>query len=276
MTILPPYNYDLRGALGGDRAEGFSKMYSKFFSNEPAFSAVVGRVLLVAAALFTIAAPLPSQAGPLMLPGHGADDHGFETVYAGLFDELLANVTNGSSGILAIGADPGTTAGNWIVSVASQMTVPQTVTFVNDAAITAQDFSTFASTSDFTGANSDANAEIFLWTQKGSPAISQPFLSGGCANDAPSIDSRGRFVVFHSSCNLIPSSGNPDQSIFVWDNKAGALLPLVVRGPMSSASARPQATKKVRVLTFEGNLRSVDPAICFLNARDELLEILSP
>ena len=80
----------------------------------------------------------------------------------------------------------------------------------------------------------------------------------------------------HSSCDLIPSSGNPDQSIFVWDNKAGALLPLVVRGPMSSASARPQATKKVRVLTFEGNLGSVDPAICFLNARDELLEILSP
>ena len=36
------------------------------------------------------------------------------------------------------------TAGNWIVSVASQMTVPQTVTFVNDAAITTQDFSTFA------------------------------------------------------------------------------------------------------------------------------------
>jgi cysteine-rich repeat protein len=108
-------------------------------------SSTARRALLASATAAVIfAVPPTSSAGPLMLAGHDADDHGFEAVYAGLFDELLANVTNGNTGILAIGADSGTTAGNWIESVAAQMAVPQTVTFVNDAAITTQDFSAFA------------------------------------------------------------------------------------------------------------------------------------
>jgi hypothetical protein len=83
-------------------------------------------------------------------------------------------------------------------------------------------------------------------------------------------------LAFQSTCNLIPASGNPDQSIFIWDSNAGALLPLVVRGPLSTASAAPQASKKVKVLTFEGNLGAADPAVCFLNTKDELFEILAP
>jgi len=83
-------------------------------------------------------------AGPVILAGHDPDDHGFESIYAGLFDALLTNVTNGGSGILAIGADSGSTAGDWIEAVAGLMSVPQTVTFVNDASITTQDFSSFA------------------------------------------------------------------------------------------------------------------------------------
>ncbi len=83
-------------------------------------------------------------AGPVILVGHDADDHGFENIYAGLFDNLLENVTSGQSGILSIGADPGSDAGDWIVQVANLMTIPQTVTLVNDADISTVDFSAFA------------------------------------------------------------------------------------------------------------------------------------
>ena len=115
-----------------------------------------------------------------------------------------------------------------------------------------------------------------MWDLTATPQERVILPTSGCANDAPSTDARGRFIAFHSSCNLIPASGNPDQSIFIWDDKAGQLLPLVVRGSMSAASARPQATKRVKVLTFESNLGAPDPAICFLNARDELFEIFAP
>jgi hypothetical protein len=46
------------------------------------------------------------------------------------------------------------------------------------------------------------------------------------------------------------------------------LLPLVVRGELSAASALPQAVKSMSVLTYESNLGSiVDPAICFSTSR---------
>ena len=74
-----------------------------------------------------------------------------------------------------------------------------------------------------------------------------------------------------STCNRIASLGNPDQSIFVWDDVKRKLLPLVVRGELNAASARPQSTKGMTMLTYESNLDSfVDPAICFLNVRDFL------
>jgi len=86
----------------------------------------------------------PAWAGPVILAGHDPDSHGFETVYAGLFNRLIQNVTNGRSGILAIGANAGSQASTWITTVASLMSPPQSVTFVNGAAISTIDFSQFA------------------------------------------------------------------------------------------------------------------------------------
>ena len=86
-----------------------------------------------------------AYAGPIILAGHDADDHGFAGVYADLFDAIQANVTNGNTGILAIGADPPPAeAGTGIEDVDSMMLVPQGVTYANDAAITTVDFSTYA------------------------------------------------------------------------------------------------------------------------------------
>ncbi|MDP3703056.1 MAG: PEP-CTERM sorting domain-containing protein [Candidatus Omnitrophota bacterium] len=105
---------------------------------------------LVAAALCgwtTIA-----SAGPVILAGHDTDSHGFTTVYDDLFQELFDNVTNGGSGILAIGADDPSTAGSWIEAVAALVDVDPitlgiqapSVTFVNGAAISGIDFSSYA------------------------------------------------------------------------------------------------------------------------------------
>jgi len=103
---------------------------------------------LALAALAVITSPLATHAqitcGPVILAGHDADDHGFELIYAGLFDALLTNMSNGGSGILAIGADGGSKAGDWIVSVASQMTTPPSVTFVNDGPISTVSFDGYA------------------------------------------------------------------------------------------------------------------------------------
>ena len=86
-----------------------------------------------------------SAGGPVMLAGHDADDHGFEDVYADLFDALLADVTNGGSGILAIGADEGEDAGDWIEDVASLMGLPTpSVTFINDSDISSTSFAGYA------------------------------------------------------------------------------------------------------------------------------------
>ena len=93
-----------------------------------------------------------ASAGPVILAGHDTDSHGFTTVYDDLFKSLFDNVTNGGSGILAIGADPATTASGWITTVAGLIDLdPVTigvqspsVTFVNDAAISGVDFSLYA------------------------------------------------------------------------------------------------------------------------------------
>jgi len=135
---------------------------------------------LVVGALFMGASA--AWAGPVILAGHDPDDHGFDAIYAGLFDVLLANVTNGGSGILAIGANSGSTAGDWIESVASLMTAPQLVTFVNDASITTQDFSSFAilhvPSDSFDTAGGITEAENNLLTARAS-AVAAFVNSGG-------------------------------------------------------------------------------------------------
>lgn len=86
-----------------------------------------------------------ASAGPVILAGHDADDHGFVSEYTGLFDALLANVTNGGSGILAIGAVEGEDAGDWIEDIAAAMSGgPYLVTFLNGADIGTDSFSGFA------------------------------------------------------------------------------------------------------------------------------------
>ena len=82
----------------------------------------------------TIFGSQASAQGPLIIAGHDADEHGFEAVYSGLFQEILNNTSNGQSGILAIGADPASIAGTWITNVAGLL--GEALTFVNDANIT--------------------------------------------------------------------------------------------------------------------------------------------
>jgi cysteine-rich repeat protein len=129
----------------------------------------------------------------------------------------------------------------------------------------------FTSNGDLTGANADGNREVFVWQSEAAPPYRQIGSSLGCLNAAPSIDNRGRFVAFDSTCDRIATLGNPDRSIFVWDDSKAKLLPLVVRGENSAASANPQSAKAMTVLTYESNLGSIDnPAICFLNVRQFL------
>ena len=148
---------------------------------------------------------------------------------------------------------------------------PVTVTPAGDNEEAAQaigDRIAFTSNGDLAGTNPDENREIFFWDGLQGPSTFQIGSTTGCFNAGASIDNRGRYVAFHSTCNRILPLGNPDQSIFIWDNQKSRLLPLVVRGENGSASAAPQSTKAVTVLTYESNLGSiVDPAICFLNVK---------
>lgn len=127
---------------------------------------------------------------------------------------------------------------------------------------------------DPTADNSDGNHEIVVWTSTTPPAFEQFHSTTSCENGAPSINSRGRFVVYHSTCDLIPSAGNADQSIFVWDLAKSSFLPLVIRGPNATASGIPHATRNVRVIAFEGNVATADPAVCFFNTKEALFEVL--
>ena len=76
-----------------------------------------------------------AAAGPVLLVGDAADNHGAASVYAGLVHETLANVTNGQTGILALGVDSGSTAGNWLLGVSALLPQPQLVAFANDDTI---------------------------------------------------------------------------------------------------------------------------------------------
>ncbi len=76
-----------------------------------------------------------AAAGPVLLIGDAADNHGPQNVYAGLVHEVFTNVTNGQEGILALGVDLGSDAGDWLLGVTAQLPEPQAVAFVNDETI---------------------------------------------------------------------------------------------------------------------------------------------
>ena len=76
-----------------------------------------------------------AASGPVLLVGDAADSHGAQNVYAGLVHETFTNVTNGQVGILALGVDPGSQAGSWLLGVSALLPQPQLVAFVNDETI---------------------------------------------------------------------------------------------------------------------------------------------
>jgi hypothetical protein len=133
----------------------------------------------------------------------------------------------------------------------------------------------FTSNGDLAGANPDGNHEIFLWHEvgpSGQPAYDQVGATTGCMNAAPSTDAGARYIAFQSQCNRIPSLGNPDQSIFIWDrNKSdgAGLLPLVVRGDGPRArSASGQAHERSHVREQPRQHRQ--SAVCFLDVKNFL------
>jgi len=108
----------------------------------------------------------------------------------------------------------------------------------------------FMSDADLTGENPDLNREIFLWDEK--TGFAQLTHTQACENNQPIVSSKGTFVAFESTCDLIPSHGNPDQSIFFFDiARGGVLAQLVIRGP--GASSRPLTSRRWGVLVFEAD-----------------------
>jgi hypothetical protein len=83
-------------------------------------------------------------AGPVILSGDAADSHAPPGAYADLLQQLLANTTNGQTGILVLGADVESTAAQWILDVAAALPEPQALAFVNDETILAISFSGYA------------------------------------------------------------------------------------------------------------------------------------
>ncbi len=121
--------------------------------------------------------------GPIILSGHDPDDHGFTSQYVPLYNAIFANVTNGGSGILSIGANTGSSAGNWIATVAGLMTPPQTVTYVNNAAISTVSFAGYAII-HVPSTSVDTPGGI-------SPSTENPLLSARAADIATFINAGG-------------------------------------------------------------------------------------
>ncbi len=159
--------------------------------------------------------------GPVILVGHDQDDHGFEAIYAGVFDDLFAAVTNGNTGILSIGADSGTKAETWINTVAGLMTSPQTVTHVNGAAVGTVDFCTYAivyipsDLGDVAGGISQAETTIMA----GRAVDVANFINGGGglfgSTAGQFADAYGYMGVFAAITSTgIPVSGSCGGSVF--------------------------------------------------------------
>lgn len=132
----------------------------------------------------------------------------------------------------------------------------------------------YSSNSDPVGENPDGNFEIFLWTErKGTPEVKQVTNTQGCINANPAIDARASFVAFQSTCDLVPSAPNPDQSIFVYSVDTSSYLNLIIRGPGDSASSRPIISSSKLIITFESDPGGSAPnLVCIFDGRRGLLE----
>ena len=82
-------------------------------------------------------------AGPFILSGQAPDATVSRApVYAELFDDLWFNSTNGGNSILVLGADASSAAGQWVQSVATEMTAASpTVLFATGSSISTVSFS---------------------------------------------------------------------------------------------------------------------------------------
>ena len=82
-----------------------------------------------------------AAAGPVLVIGDAADSHGPHNVYAGLVHQVFTNVTNGQTGILALGVDLDSDAGDWLLGLAVQLPDQHLVAFANDETIAVIGFS---------------------------------------------------------------------------------------------------------------------------------------
>ena len=104
-------------------------------------------MLLLTLCSFMLAINIQAQVtcgGPVFLTGDDADDHGNEATYAGIFDQIMANVSNGQTGILAIGTSFGSDVSDWIETVSANMISPQAVSYVSGAGISSVNFNNYA------------------------------------------------------------------------------------------------------------------------------------
>lgn len=86
----------------------------------------------------------------------------------------------------------------------------------------------FESDCNLTGANSDGNVEIFLWTSGAQSPISQLTVSVGCDNRSPSLNGPGTFVAFDSTCNINGTNNNGRGSEIYRVSVTGELKQLTV------------------------------------------------
>ncbi len=103
-----------------------------------------GSFMLAGPALPALALCTGAAAGPVILSGDAADSHTTPGAYIGLLQHVIANTTNGQTGILALGVDVGSPAAAWIVGVSASLPQPQALTFVNDETILAITLSGYA------------------------------------------------------------------------------------------------------------------------------------
>ncbi|MFQ5478390.1 MAG: DUF4215 domain-containing protein, partial [Candidatus Binatia bacterium] len=160
----------------------------------------------------------------------------------------------------------------------AQVTVPTEPFFVSESPAQAKKrFVAFASDADLdSGKNPDRNVEIFLWDERAVPGqlYTQITDTVACNNARPGIGSRGRFIAFQSTCDLVGPGSNPGQSVFVYDRKRGGFLKdLVLRGPEGTDSSRPAVTRRVKTVTFEADPGGMQPnVLCIFNVRKEIFD----
>lgn len=103
-----------------------------------------GSFMLAGPALSALALCTGAAAGPVILSGDAADSHTTPGAYIELLQHVIANTTNGQTGILALGVDVDSPAAAWIVGVSASLPQPQALAFVNDETILAITLSGYA------------------------------------------------------------------------------------------------------------------------------------